>query len=477
VSVPSARTGSNGVAFFDQWTMGMVPGLNTLIVSAPGFQPDTLQVLGITRAAFELTPDSSDVAVARTVQLVPVRLDPAGDTMPNPSVQYRSLDPAVATVSATGLVTGVATGHASMVATSDEFADTVSVAVAMGFTAVSAGFRTFCAIGVNGESRCWGSDEFGQLGDGPGNSSGTTPVTVAGGLTFVQIGTSRNGAERFSCGLTVAGAAYCWGSNLVGQLGTSGPSADAPQPVGGGLTFTALEVGGEHACAIATSGKAYCWGGNAFGQLGTGDSTNRAQPTEVVGDLQFTELGVGITHTCGVTTGGGAHCWGDGGEGRLGDGTTDGSPTPVAVTGGLTFASVTAGRAHSCGLTTAGAAYCWGDNFSTQIGHGSYDIDTDVLVPAAVAGEKTWIALSAGSLTTCGIAADGSAWCWGYNTEQGGLGNGTLGHGTHHATPLLVVGGHRFSSISVGSSTCAVSTDPGTPIYCWGHVPVLVTGF
>jgi hypothetical protein len=39
------------------------------------------------------------------------------------------------------------------------------------------------------------------------------------------------------------------------------------------------------------------------------------------------------------------------------------------------------------------------------------------------------------------------------------------------------VGDHRFSSISIGSSTCGVSTDPGTPVYCWGRFPVLVTGF
>jgi alpha-tubulin suppressor-like RCC1 family protein len=403
-------------------------------------------------------------------------LDPAGDSIPDPPAEYRSLDASVATVSAEGVVTGVATGHARIIGTSDEFADTVVVTVAMGFTDVSAGFRTSCAIGVDGVTRCWGSDEFGQLGDGPGNSSGSRPVVVAGGLIFSQIGVSRGFPDNFSCGLTTGGAVYCWGSNSSGQLGTGGPSTDSPQPVGGGLTFTNLEVGSAHACALTSSGKAYCWGGNTAGQLGTGDSTSRAQPTPVAGNLTFTGLGAGFTHTCGVTGGGAAYCWGSGDDGRLGRGTTESSPTPVAVTGGLTFAAITAGRSHSCGLSTAGAAYCWGDNFMTQIGNGSYDIDTDLLSPTAVAGGQTWIALTAGTVTSCGIAAGGNAYCWGHSGE-GNLGHGVFDTGNHYASPQLVVGDHRFSSISIGSSTCGVSTDPGTPVYCWGRFPVLVTGF
>jgi hypothetical protein len=478
---PTARVDDNGVAAVEGWTIGNVPGLNTLTVSAPGFTPATLEVMGITRAALEVKPAAVDLTVDSMVRLTATRLDPAGDTMPNPPLQYRSLDPAVATVSSDGLVTGVATGQTRIVVTSDELADTTAVTVAMGFTAVSVGLSTACAIRPGGEARCWGSDEFGQLGDGPGNSSGTA-ISVAGGLHFREIGTSRNlwGYEGFTCGLTTAGAAYCWGGNSVGQLGTGGASAHSPQPVVGGLTFTAIAVGGQHACAIATGGKAYCWGDNSHGQLGTGDSTNRAQPTAIAGDLEFTALGLGVTHTCGVTESGDAFCWGDGRNGRLGQGSTDGSPTPVVVTGGLSFKAVTGGYSHSCGLTTTGAAYCWGDNFMTQLGNGRYLLQ-DFPTPQAVTGGKTWLALSAGLSTSCGIAADGSAWCWGHSGEHGALGNGVWDTGNHYAEPQLVVGSHGFSSISIGGlpvgGTCAVSTDPGTPIYCWGRFPALVTGF
>jgi hypothetical protein len=112
----------------------------------------------------------------------------------------------------------------------------------------------------------------------------------------------------------------------------------------------------------------------------------------------------------------------------------------------------------------------------TQIGHGRFVFD-DVLTPAAVAGGKTWTALAAGSVSSCGIDVDGNAWCWGHSGEHGNLGNGWLDSGNWYASPLLVAGSHRFSSISIGSRTCAVSTGPGTPVFCWGWTPSLVTGF
>lgn len=477
ISQATAVTDNIGRVEIEPWTMGPTPGLNTLTVSAPGYLSATIEAIAITRASLKIIPAASDLAVDSMVRLVLAQLDAAGDTVLDPSAQFRSLDPAVATVSAGGVVAGVATGQTGIVAQSGELADTAAVTVAMGFTAVSAGSGTTCAIRVGGEARCWGSDEHGQLGDGPGNSTGTVPVPVAGGLRFAQVGTSSNPGERFSCGLTAAGSAYCWGDASVGQLGKSGPSSDAPQPVSGGLAFGMLSVGGTHACALTTTGKAYCWGGNADGQLGTGDSALRSQPTAVAGNLTFTTLSAGLVHTCGVTAGGAAHCWGSGEWGRLGQGTTDGSPTPVPVAGGLTFASVSAGPYHSCGVTIAGAAYCWGFNGGGRIGLGHYaGLFTGVLVPALVAGGKSWIAISAGNFISCGLTDDGSAYCWG-QSHEGNMGNGSWDTGNPHPSPELVAGSHHFSSISVGSQACAVSTGPGTPLYCWGTRPGLVTGF
>ena len=56
-----------------------------------------------------------------------------------------------------------------------------------------------------------GKQLTGQLGDGHVYVASTTPVAVAGGLTFASVSAS----AWHTCGVTTSGAAYCWGSGLV----------------------------------------------------------------------------------------------------------------------------------------------------------------------------------------------------------------------------------------------------------------------
>ena len=90
-------------------------------------------------------------------------------------------------------------------------------------------------------------------------------------------------------------------------------------------------------------GNAYCWGRGSEGQLGDGSETDQSDPVSVAGGLTFTAISVGGLHTCGLTSGGDAYCWGSNSTGQLGDGTTTDSATPVLVTGGLTFRAISAG--------------------------------------------------------------------------------------------------------------------------------------
>src|SRR2546425_7819958 len=92
----------------------------------------------------------------------------------------------------------------------------------------------------------------------------STPVAVAGGLTFADVSVGSN----HTCGVASAGVTYCWGSNISGQLGdgtngTTTPQRSIPGAVTGGLTFSAVSDGGNHTCGVTPAGAAYCWGGNA----------------------------------------------------------------------------------------------------------------------------------------------------------------------------------------------------------------------
>src|SRR4029450_6082726 len=91
-------------------------------------------------------------------------------------------------------------------------------------------------------------------------------VAVEQSGTFVSLVA---GGEH-TCGLTDEGAAFCWGSNRFGQLGDGSMTAHAtPNEAAGGQRFTSLTAGVYHTCGLTTDGRTVCWGSDEFGQIGT----------------------------------------------------------------------------------------------------------------------------------------------------------------------------------------------------------------
>ncbi len=332
------------------------------------------------------------------------------------------------------------------------------------FAAVSAGGIHTCGATRAGAVFCWGWNSRGQLGDGTSGNERSRPVRVTGDVSFTAV----SAGDRYTCGLTAAGAAYCWGLN-VGQLG-DGTTTDrsSPVPVSGGLSFTSLSTGFRHTCGVTAAGAAYCWGANRnAGQLGDGTSTDRLAPVAVAGGLTFTAVSAGDFHTCGITAAGAAYCWGGNGDGQLGDGTTTSRSTPVRVVGDVSFAAVSAGGFHTCGVTATGGAYCWGANSEGQLGDGS---TTNRSRPVLVAGGGNYTIVSAGFIHTCGVTAGGAAYCWGSN-EQGQIGDGTT---TRRPTPVRLAGDVSFAAVQAGGSgqalgyhTCGLTVAGAA--YCWGQ--------
>ncbi|HEX8210995.1 MAG TPA: hypothetical protein VF584_12545 [Longimicrobium sp.] len=153
-----------------------------------------------------------------------------------------------------------------------------------------------CGIATDGRVYCWGSDQAGALGTAavpdrctPNNSPCSfTPVLATNRTDFQRIHTS----SGFSCGLTAAGDAHCWGANFVGQLGDSvsnpfgtGGSRREALRVSGGHRFTKIALGGDHACGLTSEGKIFCWGSNKRGQLGNSTYLNSNTPVEVLKPL------------------------------------------------------------------------------------------------------------------------------------------------------------------------------------------------
>lgn len=338
-------------------------------------------------------------------------------------------------------------------------ATSASFAVHLTFTQLSSGGGSAhtCAVTTAHAAYCWGSNIGGQLGDGTVIDR-MTPVAVTGGYAFRRVAAG----ERHSCGLTTDDVAYCWGQNTRGPLGDGTTTTRlTPVPVAGGYSFDRIDVGGLHTCAVTTDDTPYCWGDNEYGQLGDGTTTERTTPVPVLlfGGLSLAQVSAGYQHTCGVSTSGVTRCWGNNFHGQLGDGTTTNRTIPVAVAGGHDFERVAAGGSHTCAVTVAGVGHCWGANEGGRLGDGT---TTDRTIPVTVAGGHDFEQVAAGE-HSCGATADDLAYCWGPN-EFGGLGDGTT---TDRLTPVPVAGSHSFDRVyPFNSHTCAITTDDAA--YCWG---------
>ena len=337
-------------------------------------------------------------------------------------------------------------------------------------TGVSAGGKHTCALSTEGTARCWGLNYYGELGNGTTTNS-LLPTTVSGLADAASISTGNN----HTCALSTAGIARCWGNNATVQLGNA-ETADASLPV---VVWelgdvSRISAGGSHTCAVLTDRTARCWGENWYGQLGNGaswpDTAFRSPiPVEVDGLTSVARISAGVNHGCAVLTDGTAHCWGNNSSGQLGDGKSTDSSIPVRVATLAGAVSIAAGGRHTCAMLTDGTARCWGANSDGQLGNGTTQSSAlaTVVIGSAVKPVSALtgvVSLSAGSDHTCATLADGTARCWGGNSD-GQLGDGTT---TSSLLPAVVSELTDVARIAAGySHTCASRSDGST--FCWGN--------
>lgn len=275
---------------------------------------------------------------------------------------------------------------------------------------LAAGREHICARRSDGAVLCWGSNTFGQLGQGHamaiGDGPGEMPPATVTGLKGVK--RLASGAYH-TCALTIAGEIRCWGKNTNGQLGRgdTGHYGDAPGETGPAVVNlpAALEItaGGEHTCARLGDKSVRCWGANWSGQLGYGDTINRGgKPGDIEalvdipltqGDEKIVQISAGSRHTCALLHTGVVRCWGGGVAGQLGlanqkaigDGPGEMPPSAVDLLGNAT--RLTSGGAlgdFNCAQLQGGRLRCWGANTSGQLGLGHQDNIGDNEHPSSV---------------------------------------------------------------------------------------------
>ncbi|MCA9555324.1 MAG: hypothetical protein KC933_35150 [Myxococcales bacterium] len=329
----------------------------------------------------------------------------------------------------------------------DEIPETVLVPIAdlTGVQHLVAGDRHTCALQEGGAVTCWGDATYGQLG--PRADPGATRARV---LDQDVVALAAGGLH--TCALVTGGEVFCWGDGALGELRSGYPALLAPA--------VAVAAGPQSSCAVLEDGRVQCWGDNQYGQLGIDPHLLASDGPEVTAlAAGLTGLALGSRSGCGLDADLRVRCWGWNGEGQLGNGTDESQPTPREVLA-AELVSLTAGEEHTCALDRSGRVQCWGRNAWGQIG-ASY---TSVIEgPQTVAGLPEAVEVGAGRDHTCARTDDGRVWCWGHGNS------GQLGVGLElSAEPQAVPGLSDVSSLAVGHDHgCVVEGAPG-PVRCWG---------
>lgn len=131
----------------------------------------------------------------------------------------------------------------------------------VGASAISAGSNTSCAVITAGAAKCWGDNLSGGLGNGETGTEENSAVDVIGltGATSIAVG-------RFhTCAVRTTGRVLCWGSNVFGQIGNGGKDmVDGPTATVGSGKAVQVAAGGNSTCARTRSGVMRCWGDTAL---------------------------------------------------------------------------------------------------------------------------------------------------------------------------------------------------------------------
>ena len=242
----------------------------------------------------------------------------------------------------------------------------------------------------------WGYDTDGRTGTATGSYDRMTPAPVVG-LSHV-VGMSAG--ESHGMAVLLDGTVWTWGSNGYGQLG-DGTTTQRSKPgqVNGLPTCVAVAAGVNRSFALAADGTIWAWGDNSAGQLGLGSTavTPVLLPQQITGVDHVVALSAWY-HTLAVRDDGTLWVWGNNEYGALGDGTTSTRTAPVqnaALTG---VVAVDTGDRRSIALKSDGTVWAWGQSY---VGDGT---STNRLTPVQVSGlvDGAWV--SAGESHAAAIA-------------------------------------------------------------------------
>lgn len=212
------------------------------------------------------------------------------------------------------------------------------------------------------------------------------------------------------------GTLWAWGSNQFGQLG-DGTMIDRPKPVqiGKDKDWYKVAAGTNHSLAIKKDGTIWSWGCNVCGQLGDGTTKDRAKPFKINNDRNFTQIAAGSNYSMAIKNTGTLWECGDINEVRLNEKYL--SKAKLRRFGSETdWDCISSSSNHVLALKRDGSLWAWGASDYGQLGNGK--MNGNILFMLQVGNEKSWKKISAGERYSLAQKKDGSLWRWGYDTSN-----------------------------------------------------------
>ena len=372
---------------------------------------------------------------------------------------------------------------------------TVNLGTDVAVRAIAIGDAHVCAIVNTGQIKCWGNNQYGQLGNGSTANLGDDAGEMGDNLPYVNLGSNRtataiSAGQNHTCAVLDNNTLKCWGMNHYGQLGQgtydhlgddSGEMGDnlVAIDLGTSTPIYRVTVGSYHTCVMFVDNAVRCFGRGYEGQLGYGDTLSRGDyPEEMGSALPSYSVETGYQPTATVT------------------------PTPTAIptaiptntplpthtnTPTATRVPMTptprlrAGGNSTCLLDSRGKLRCYGYNTSGQLGYGNnanYGDETTGAAPSLpivdVSATNTIVDVQVGTDHTCALLDNGTVKCWG-NGSYGKLGSeSTINLGDNSGemgaalNTIALPSGRTAVSIATGDrNTCALLDN--NALACWGN--------
>jgi len=338
----------------------------------------------------------------------------------------------------------------------DTFNDDKSITVAemdkSFFTStISVGYNYTMAIKSDGSLWAWGSNEYGQLGDGT-TINKSSPVKIMDNVIKVSAG------HAHTMAIKTDGSLWAWGDNEWGQLGTgafttydydqyderiisSNNNKTIPFKIMDNVSQVYAKV--DRTMAIKSDGSLWAWGENDKGQVGDGTTINKSSPVKIIDNVKSVVLSGSSSFA--IKTDNSIWAWGFNGGGQLGDGTTINRINPVKITNNIKLVSI--GQNFIMVIKTDNSLWAWGINGGVRylndpiheggnLGDGTM---VDRSSPVKIMDDVIFV--SAGAWQTLAIKSDGSLWAWGKYCENNKYQTAWLGNGTNTGslTPIKIM--------------------------------------